>query len=136
MWLEHYGVVLVVDFVMPIGVFSFGVEVGDSEGATTSSWAKDCSTAVDEHTSECFSLETDVINPYINDNEALISKRSKDNFVLQTIQTALFYTAIRGDNCGYDIFRDAINILSEYFATNSTNLCESDQVLVRNMFLM
>ena len=121
--------------VLPIGKYSIGIQVRDSELASVASLITRCDITVASNSAShdggsCISLENDIVVPYLNENDALMSKRSKDIYILQSLQTALLYVYNYNDNCSYELFVNAIEILWKYFGSDTADLCESEQVLV------
>lgn len=118
--------------VLPAGTFSFGVQVRDAESVVTASVVQDCKVDVTVQSSRCIDLKYDVLMPFLDENELLMSKRSQYVYILQTIQSALLYVGNNKEdcNCSYTLFASSIDLLSEFFGRNSTNLCESPYVLV------
>ena len=123
---------------MPLGEFSVGVEVRDTQTVTVSSLVADCNLDVQsiansriDSSTICTSLKNDFVASHLAQHTSLMSKRSQYVYVLQTVQTSLLYIHNNmDDDCSYSLFADSIELLSQYFNRNATSLCESDHVVV------
>ena len=125
------------DTILPIGEFSIGVEVYDSNQGVVASTVAQCDVKVASNveSTSCTSLNGDIIQPYMNENQSLLSKRSQYKFIFQSIQVTLLYINNNSeDDCSYQLFVEALEILYKYFGSNTTDLCESDYVLVCQFF--
>ena len=122
---------LALDIILPLGQYTISVNVNDAENGLVSAIIAECDIQLHEVTStDCIDLQNDIIDPYLIENEALLSKRSKYLFIFQTLQAALFYLPAEPDECKFELFVDVIELLSHHFGSNTTDLCESDYLLV------
>ena len=124
--------ILVTDVILPLGQFSIDVTITDSDGAMISDMVASCDIRmVDSADNGCIDLKKGIVEPYLNQHEALISKRSKYVYLFQSMYATLLYVKEESNNdCGYSLFVDVIDIFFEHFGSNNTNLCESEYVLV------
>lgn len=127
--------------ILPLGKYSIDVTVTDSNGTSVSSLVASCDIGI-ASTNDCIDLRNDIIDPFLDENDVLISKHSRYVYVFQSVYAALLYIQ-QGeleeqseDDCGYGSFVQVLEILSEHFGSNSTDLCQSDYVLVCLHFLV
>ena len=127
--------------ILPGGKFTIDVTVTDSFGSQVVETVAECNVGMFNGYSRdnCVDLQIDVLEEYFNENQFL-SMRSRYLVIFQVIQATLLhldgiYGKIdslnnRDNSCSLSLFQQSLDILYDYFGTNSSNLCQSDYVVV------
>ena len=77
-------------------------------------------------------LLSDSINAYLEENPH-VSTNTMYLYILQSAQAVLLSIdseIISKNNCSYNVFVDTLTVLSDYFGSNNSDLCQKDYILV------
>ena len=121
--------------ILPPGEFSITATVSDSIGTRITATIADCEIEFTDSQDLCNNEElllSNIIDSYVEENP-YISKNTMYLYILQSTQAVLLSMdneILSRDNCSFIIFEDILHVLNDYFASNATNLCQTEYVLV------
>ena len=125
--------------ILPIGNFRIAATVFDSHGSFVTETIATCDIQISTMNA-CVDFRNDIIERYFENTDAFVSKWKKFNFIFQASFSMLslinnnkinnYNSSISNPNCLYLQVKDVIDVLYQQFGSHTTDLCQSEYVLV------